>query len=133
MVGRCGLKSDSLFHNGGSNMSTSSSNGRNYVFAILLPDWNYRICLMKYAPPLPNYAMNTFTHVTMHLWQSRLSITANAVEGLVKLLRRMTSGGRTEVWLIAPCTAAHQKCHTMRSTLTRSTYHEINCYFQHKN
>ena len=33
----------------------------------------------------------------------RPSITANAVEGLVKLLRRMTSGRRWEVWLIALC------------------------------
>ena len=31
----------------------------------------------------------------------RPSITANVVEGVVKLLRRMTSGGRLEVWLIA--------------------------------
>ena len=29
------------------------------------------------------------------------SITANTVEGLVKLLRRMTSGRRWEAWLIA--------------------------------
>jgi len=28
----------------------------------------------------------------------RPSITANAVEGLVKLLRRMTSGGHMKVW-----------------------------------
>ena len=35
----------------------------------------------------------------------RPSITANAVEGLVKLLHRMTSGGRLEAWLIAPCAA----------------------------
>ena len=44
----------------------------------------------------------------------RPSITANAVEGLVKLLRRMTSGGCTEAWLIAPCmssTAIYWKCH----------------------
>jgi len=31
------------------------------------------------------------------------SITANAVEGLVKLLRRMTSGGCLEAWLIVRC------------------------------
>ena len=30
-------------------------------------------------------------------------ITANAVEGLVKLLRRITSSGCLEAWLIAPC------------------------------
>jgi len=33
----------------------------------------------------------------------RPSITANTVEGLVKLLRRMTSGGRLEAWLITQC------------------------------
>ena len=33
----------------------------------------------------------------------RPSITANAVEGLVKLLCRTTSGGHLEVWLTAPC------------------------------
>ena len=30
-------------------------------------------------------------------------LSPNAVEGLVKLIRRMTSGGRLEAWLIAPC------------------------------
>ena len=43
--------------------------------------------------------------------------TPNAVEGLVKLIRRMTSGGRLEAWLIAPCmhnTAVHRKCHTSK-------------------
>ena len=30
-------------------------------------------------------------------------ITANAVEGLVKLQHRMTSSGHLEVWLITPC------------------------------
>ena len=47
----------------------------------------------------------------------RPSITANTVEGLVKLLRRMTSGGRLEAWLIAPCihnAAVHRKCHASR-------------------
>ena len=41
----------------------------------------------------------------------------NAVEGLVKLVRRMTWGGRLEAWLIVPCmhnTAIHQKCHASR-------------------
>ena len=33
----------------------------------------------------------------------RPSITANVVEGLVKLLRRMMSDGRLEVWLIVLC------------------------------
>ena len=33
----------------------------------------------------------------------RPSITANVVEGLVKLVRRMTSGGRLDVWLITLC------------------------------
>ena len=45
------------------------------------------------------------------------SSTPNVVEGLVKLLRRMTSGGRLEAWLIAPCmhnTAVHRKYHTSR-------------------
>ena len=40
--------------------------------------------------------------VDVHIKESSLvprpSITANVVEGLVKLLRRMTSGGRLEVW-----------------------------------
>ena len=43
--------------------------------------------------------------------------TPNVVEGLVKLLRRMTSGRRLEAWLIAPCRrniAVHQKCHASR-------------------
>ena len=43
--------------------------------------------------------------------------TPNVVEGLVKLLRRMMSGGRLEAWLIAPCmhnTAVHRKCHASR-------------------
>ena len=47
-----------------------------------------------------------FTHeVKTELGNSlvpRLSITTNVVEGLVKLLRRMMSGGRMKVWLIAP-------------------------------
>ena len=34
---------------------------------------------------------------------TRPSITANAVEGLTKLLRIMTSGGCLEAWLIMPC------------------------------
>ena len=33
----------------------------------------------------------------------RPSITANVVEGVVKLLRRMASGRRWEAWLIVPC------------------------------
>ena len=40
--------------------------------------------------------------------------TINAVEGLVKLLRIMTSGGRLEAWLIVPCVHVHRKCHTSR-------------------
>ena len=48
----------------------------------------------------------------------RPSITANAVEGLVKLLCRMMSGGCLEAWLIAPCTctstAVHRKCHASK-------------------
>ena len=47
----------------------------------------------------------------------RPSITANAVEGLVKLLRRMTSGGRLEAWLMRHActnTAVHWKCHASR-------------------
>ena len=46
-----------------------------------------------------------------------LLLSPNAVEGLVKLVRRMTSGGRLEAWLIAPCmhnTAVHWKCHASR-------------------
>ena len=50
----------------------------------------------------------------------RPSITANSVEGLVKLLLRMTSGRRWdrcwEAWLITLCihysTAVYRKCHT---------------------
>ena len=33
----------------------------------------------------------------------RSLITANAVEGLVILLHRLTSGRRWEAWLIVPC------------------------------
>ena len=48
----------------------------------------------------------------------RPSITTNVVEGLVKLLQRMTSGGCLEAWLIAPCTctstAVHRKCHASK-------------------
>ena len=41
----------------------------------------------------------------------------NTVEGLVKLLHRMTSGGRLEVWLTCrACTSTtvHQKCHASK-------------------
>ena len=46
-------------------------------------------------------------------------LSPNAVEGLVKLLRSLTSGGRLEAWLIAPCihihnTTVHRKCHASR-------------------
>ena len=44
-------------------------------------------------------------------------LSPNAVEGLVKLIRRMTSGGHLEVWFIAPCmhnTAVYRKCHASR-------------------
>jgi len=44
-------------------------------------------------------------------------LSPNAVEGLVKLIRRMTSGGRLEVRLITLCmhnTAVHRKCHASR-------------------
>ena len=47
----------------------------------------------------------------------RPSITANAVEGLVKLLHRMTSGGGLEAWLTChACTSTgvYRKCHTSR-------------------
>ena len=47
----------------------------------------------------------------------RPSITANAVEVLVKLLRRMTSGGHLEAWLTCHActsTAVHWKCHASR-------------------
>ena len=44
----------------------------------------------------------------------RPSITANAVEGLVKLLCIMTSGERLEAWFIVPCTGVHWKCHASR-------------------
>ena len=45
------------------------------------------------------------------------SITANMVEALVKLLRRMMSGGYLEAWINAPCmdnTAVHRKYHASR-------------------
>ena len=41
----------------------------------------------------------------------RPSITANVVEGLVKLLRRMTLGRHWEAWLTRSSTAVHRKCH----------------------
>ena len=44
----------------------------------------------------------------------RPSITANVVEGLVKFLRRMTSGGHLEACCACTSTAVHQKCHASR-------------------
>ena len=44
----------------------------------------------------------------------RPSIIANVVEGLVKLLHRMMSGGHWKAWLIVLCissTAVYRKCH----------------------
>ena len=41
----------------------------------------------------------------------RPSITANVVEGLVKLLRRMILGRRWEAWLTRGSTVVHRKCH----------------------
>ena len=48
--------------------------------------------------------------------------TPNAVEGLVKLLHRMMSGGCLEAWLIALCTTVHQKCHTSKHVHRMSFY-----------
>ena len=64
------------------------------------------------------HTVNFFTETYLALFSDtslvpRSSITANVVEGLVKLLHRMTSGGRLEAWLITLCmhnTAVHQKC-----------------------
>ena len=55
----------------------------------------------------------------MLLWVASFPglLSPNTVEGLVKLLRRMRSGGRLEAWLIAPYmhnTAVHQKSHASR-------------------
>ena len=44
----------------------------------------------------------------------RPSITANVMEGLVKLLSRMTSGGHLEAWLIVPSTVVYRKCHASK-------------------
>ena len=61
----------------------------------------------------------------------RLSITANAVEGLVKLLCRMTSGGCREAWLTRRSTAVYRKCHGFHRPpdviLHRSFTHRISC------
>ena len=51
----------------------------------------------------------------------RASITANAVEGLVKLLRRVTTGGRLEAWLITSCTGSATPPNVQTST-GHSTY-----------
>ena len=53
----------------------------------------------------------------------RPSITANAVEGLVKLLRRMTSDGHLEMWLIMPCMhcSSPEMPHLQTSTWRHST------------
>ena len=48
--------------------------------------------------------------------------TPNAVEGLVKILHRMMSGGCLEAWLIALCTTVHQKCHTSKHVHRMSFY-----------
>ena len=63
-------------------------------------------------------------------------LSPNAVEGLVKLVRRMTSGGHLEAWLIAPCmhnTAVHRKCHAsrrppdviLRTSFTMQAFHRV--------
>ena len=67
----------------------------------------------------------------------RPSITANAVESLVKLLRRMMSGERLEAWLTrhaCTSTAVHQMCHASQCSadvilhrgFTRP-FHHISC------
>ena len=49
------------------------------------------------------YALYVASSPTTHSLIPRPSITANTVESLVKLLHRMMSGGRLEVWLIGLC------------------------------
>ena len=68
---------------------------------------------------------------------------ANAVEGLVKLLRRMTSGGRLEAWLTlracnsehATRAAVHRKYHASKRPpdviLHRSFTRPSTCYVCH--
>ena len=84
------------------------------------PDW-LRLHLSLYFPGLSATKKHSWqSHVAYYVVYSscslvpRPSITANALEGLVKLLRRLTSGGRWEAWLTRRAytsTAVYQKCH----------------------
>ena len=69
-----------------------------YNFLWLLYIWSRPSCLYMYMEQNLHLAVVYGTSLI-----PRPSITANAVEDLIKLLRRMTSGGRTEARLIAPC------------------------------
>ena len=52
----------------------------------------------------PDYGLLLELHTLTLVARSYvLLITANAVEGLVKLQRKMVLGGSLEVWLIVPC------------------------------
>ena len=53
----------------------------------------------------------------------RPSITANAVEGLAKLLHTMTSGRRWEVWLIALCNTSSATPPNVYLTAYRAVHH----------
>jgi len=55
-------------------------------------NYNYLLYQVLQLSPVA-YSIHFFTSLV-----PRPSITANEVEGLVKLLRRMTSGGHLEAW-----------------------------------
>ena len=56
--------------------------------------------MFEFLPRTANmYVVSLYTHSKFQIASfPGPSITANTVEGLVKLLRRMASGGRLEAW-----------------------------------
>ena len=51
----------------------------------------------------PGKEVNTYMYSRCNIASFPGLQSPNAVEGVVKLLRRMTSGGHLEAWLIALC------------------------------
>ena len=102
------------------------------IIGVAFPDhWPHCVTIQHLIPvSFPDHWPHCVTSLV-----PRPSITANAVEGLVKLLRRMTSGGHLETWLIALCmrctrTAVHRKCHTSRrppDVILRRSFTSVTC------
>ena len=87
--------------------------GNSYVYIYckpsLIPRLQFWPLKVAWVWTIPSHSFSSISLVP------RPSITANVVEGLVKLLRRMTLGRRWEAWLIALCmtsTAVYRKYHT---------------------